>query len=242
MKKKSEEIFEVSGIGPVRIVRSSRARYLNITVKPFKGVRVSVPLGMSYKSAARIVNERKEWIKDAVRKVELIESKQEKFTKNTDNVIRNHKLVFEPKESESTSVKVINGTITVTHPKLIDPASDDVQAVVKNGIVQALRIEAAEYLPERVKMLSEKYGLVYNKLTLKNIKSRWGSCSRVNNINLSIHLMTLPDDLIDYVILHELVHTKVKNHSKKFWRELAGVCTNAKKYDKNLRNYRVVFT
>ena len=86
--------------------------------------------------------------------------------------------------------------------------------------------------------LAEKHNFKYKKVAIKNAKTRWGSCSYVNNINLSLHLMRLPDYLIDYVILHELVHTKIKNHSKDFWHFLDYVSGNAKKLDKELKDYR----
>jgi len=102
-----------------------------------------------------------------------------------------------------------------------------------------LKIEAKEFLPDRVKQHADKIEFKYNKLSLKNIKSRWGSCSRKNNLNLSIHLMRLPDHLIDYVILHELVHTVHHNHSKQFWAMLDKVTGGAKILDKELSKYRI---
>ena len=89
------------------------------------------------------------------------------------------------------------------------------------------------------KVLADKFSFQYNKLSLKNIKSRWGSCSRKNNINLSIHLMRLPDHLIDYVILHELIHTVHHNHSAGFWNLLDDASGGAKRLDKELRKYRL---
>ena len=72
---------------------------------------------------------------------------------------------------------------------------------------------------------------------MRNSKTRWGSCSYENNINLNLHLMRLPNHLIDYVILHELVHTKIKNHSKDFWNLLDVVTGNAKNLDRELKNH-----
>ncbi|MFC1990575.1 M48 family metallopeptidase [Chloroflexota bacterium] len=57
-------------------------------------------------------------------------------------------------------------------------------------------------------------------MSIRNQKTRWGSCSHKNNINLNMKLVLLPDELVDYVILHELVHTRIHNHSKRFWVEL----------------------
>jgi predicted metal-dependent hydrolase len=65
--------------------------------------------------------------------------------------------------------------------------------------------------------LAEKHGFSYNRVFIRNQKTRWGSCSSKNNINLNVNLVRLPGELADYVIIHELVHTRIKNHSKRFW-------------------------
>ena len=84
--------------------------------------------------------------------------------------------------------------------------------------------------------LSIKYNLIYNKLSFKWMKSRWGSCSYRNNISLNLWMIFLPNELINYVILHELVHTKIKNHSQEFWIELEKICKNPKLFNKRLNN------
>ena len=76
-------------------------------------------------------------------------------------------------------------------------------------------------------------------MIIKNNKTRWGSCSHRNNINLSLHLMRLPEHLIDYIIAHELVHTVHKNHSNKFWKDLENVFPGAKAADRELKDYRI---
>jgi len=93
-------------------------------------------------------------------------------------------------------------------------------------------------LISRIEYLANKYGFSYSKVTLKKMKTRWGSCTHHNNISLNIGLIALTDELIDYVILHELVHTKVKNHSKEFWDELGSIIYNPKSFNRELRqNY-----
>ncbi|MDR2814200.1 MAG: M48 family metallopeptidase [Prevotellaceae bacterium] len=88
---------------------------------------------------------------------------------------------------------------------------------------ERFRRQAKQLLPKRVETLAARYGFTYNKISIKNIHSRWGSCSVQNNLNFSIYLMCLPDDLVDYVILHELCHTLHKNHGPKFWALLDAV-------------------
>ena len=81
-------------------------------------------------------------------------------------------------------------------------------------------ISGSQLLINRINELADKYGFIFNKVSVRNQKTRWGSCSKNNNISLNIQLMRLSNSLIDYVILHELVHTVVKNHSILFWNTL----------------------
>jgi predicted metal-dependent hydrolase len=82
---------------------------------------------------------------------------------------------------------------------------------------ERFRRQAKQFLPKRVEALAARHGFTYNKIAIKKIHSRWGSCSAQNNLNFSLYLMCLPDDLVDYVILHELCHTVHKNHGVRFW-------------------------
>ena len=97
--------------------------------------------------------------------------------------------------------------------------------------------EAKKILEGRLRELADKFGFVYNKVSIRNQKTRWGSCSGKNNINLNMQLMNIPNHLIDYILLHELVHTIVKNHSPLFWTTLDGYVGNAKAIDKELKKY-----
>ena len=88
--------------------------------------------------------------------------------------------------------------------------------------------EAREKLSERLAKLAAEHHFQYNRVSIRNQKTRWGSCSSNNNISLNMKLLHLPDQLIDYILLHELVHTRVKNHSQDFWNELETVVPNAR--------------
>ena len=99
---------------------------------------------------------------------------------------------------------------------------------------------AKQELKNRIEELATQNGFKYGKVSIRNQKTRWGSCSDQNNISLNMKLVLLPDELMDYVILHELVHTKIKNHSKKFWAELDKYTGNAKQKAADLRKYGLV--
>ena len=99
--------------------------------------------------------------------------------------------------------------------------------------------EAKEIIRTRLNELSQIHGLNFNRSFIRSQKTRWGSCSTKNNINLNIKLINLPEELRDYVIIHELVHTRVKNHGQQFWSEMAKYYQDPKMIDKKLQNYNL---
>ena len=96
---------------------------------------------------------------------------------------------------------------------------------------------ARKILKQRLDQLCEKHNFLYGNLSIRNQKTRWGSCSAKNNISLNAKLTSLPKELMDYVILHELTHTIVKNHSVLFWDTLGAFLENPRNLDKQLKLY-----
>ncbi|MDZ7370560.1 MAG: M48 family metallopeptidase [candidate division KSB1 bacterium] len=101
------------------------------------------------------------------------------------------------------------------------------------------RNEAKAKLLSRLEALAQKHGFTYNRVFFRCQKTKWGSCSGNDNINLNVKLVQLPDHLIDYVILHELVHLRHKNHGPEFWAELNSLVGDAKKIDRELKKYKL---
>lgn len=97
--------------------------------------------------------------------------------------------------------------------------------------------KAKRKLSRRLKQLAEKHGFTYNRVFIRNQRTRWGSCSSRRNISLNMRLVMIPDELMDYVILHELTHTRFKNHSKDFYAELDRLVGNRKSMDVQLKEY-----
>ncbi len=99
------------------------------------------------------------------------------------------------------------------------------------------RQAARERLIQRLNHLAEKYGFRYNRVFIRDQKARWGSCSSKNNISLSIRLAGLPAELMDYVILHELVHTRQKDHSRDFWAQMDKLVGDGRHLARRMRTY-----
>jgi predicted metal-dependent hydrolase len=160
---------KVHDIGPVLFEASTKAKHLNISVRPFKGVRVAVPKGVSLKKAEQFLRSNTKWIQKRLAKMNQLEK---------------------------------------------------VHKDVSEKLIRIDRKEAKKILVARLKRLAEIYGFTYNKVFIREQKTRWGSCSAKNNISLNVKLLLLPEKLMDFIMLHELVHTRIKNHSKYFWAEL----------------------
>lgn len=104
--------------------------------------------------------------------------------------------------------------------------------------VERMRIAAKQYLPRRTAELAHMWGFKYSGVKIQPSRTRWGSCSGSCSINFSLYLMQVPEHLIDYVILHELCHTKHHDHSPAFWAEMDRVTIGkAKALRQELKKY-----
>ena len=139
-------------------------------------------------------------------------------------------------------VRTTEGRITILCPPKVDFTQKSVQELLRNAIVRALKKAAQAYLPPLLSELAEHYGFKYKKVKITGSKSRWGSCSAAGSINLSCYLMLLPPHLMDYVLLHELTHTREMNHGPKFW-EILDELTEGRAHSlrAELRNFRTSF-
>ena len=90
--------------------------------------------------------------------------------------------------------------------------------------LRALAEQAAISLPERVRQFADRIGVSYGRITIRCQKTRWGSCSAQGNLNFNCLLMLTPEEIRDYVVIHELCHRKHLNHSPEFWAEVQRYC------------------
>ncbi len=220
-------LIDIEGIGPVLFKSDARCRRLSIRIKPFDGVTVLFPPGYSPRKALSFVEEKREWIRKNQAMMVRHEQMKTIFDEQTGFRSRTFELRVVRHRNDQVRMTLEKGILKVAYPEFLNVTDAFVQDAIRYAIEEALRREAKLLLPPRVHYFAKMYGFQVRKVFIKNLKSRWGSCSAVNNINLNLHLMRLPEHLMDYVVLHELCHTREKNHGPGFWRILDDV-TNGK--------------
>ncbi len=102
-----------------------------------------------------------------------------------------------------------------------------------------LRTEAKKYITKETERIASENGFTYNKISIKDMTSRWGSCSAKKNLSFNLKLMYFKPKIIEYVIVHELCHLKEMNHSKNFWLLVENIIPNYKIYRKQLKNFQL---
>jgi len=230
----------VDGIGNVLLIKKCKVKNINIKLYAEGSVKVTLPVYSSYSQAIKVVRSKTPWI--LKQRETLIKRAQEKqIIINSDTVFPylKHKIKFVPGRNNRTGIEIYNGTLKILYPDGINIENKSIQDLIRKGITEAMRIEAKNFLPQRVEELAGKYGFSYRKVFVKNAKTLWGSCSSKNNINLNLNLMRLPEELRDYIIIHELVHTLHRNHGVKFWKLLDQYFGNARLLAKELKSYRI---
>ncbi|WP_281682045.1 M48 family metallopeptidase [Zunongwangia profunda] len=141
--------------------------------------------------------------------------------------------VFQDINSKSVHIDFNESKFKITVPS--DYSQDDIH----NALLEFFRIKAEEKLTPRVRKWAKETGLNYHKLRFQFMEKRWGSCTPNNTIVLNLNAVKLPWSLIDYLIVHELCHTKIKSHSKEFWAELSKHIPNWKSLDELMLGMKI---
>jgi predicted metal-dependent hydrolase len=211
----AQKQIDLDGIGPVLFQRRKGTRTLKLSVRADGKLRVGMPPWMPYKVATTFVYAQQDWIaKHAPPKGELL---------TPDMAIgKTHRLVFSESETATRpSGRIVGTEVRVTHPQGLLYKDEQVQKTAERVAVKALTKQAERLLPQRLQKLAERHGFTYTSVEIRKLRSRWGSCNSRQEIILNCYLLQLPWHLIDYVLLHELVHTRIMRHGEPFWTELS---------------------
>lgn len=217
--------------GTITLRRSARASHVRIKVAPDGRLRASLPLYAPLFLVKRLLkNSRTEL------RAMLAEQHSETTFEQGMAIGKSHSLIVRISSSKAVTATRHGQQIIVTLPADKQLNDIEVARIIRDRVIDALRIEAKSYLPKRLAFLANKYHLSYDKVRFSHASGRWGSCSSNGTISLNIALMKLPFELIDYVLVHELSHTIHMNHSDKFWGLVASGDPQYKIHRKELKN------
>lgn len=202
--------------GDIRVKRVHGAKHVRLRVTGDGTIVATLPK----RAPLRLVNGLVDSSRSELRQLFTTETTRSKqLYENNQRIGASHTLRFT--KSSMTKVSVVGQMIIITSTDPAQWQERKLQELAREGVEKALKHEAKSYLPRRLQYLADQYGFNYASVRFGNAKGRWGSCSSNGTITLNIALMTLPVDVIDYILLHELCHTKHMNHSDEFWALVA---------------------
>ncbi len=240
--------FEHPEFGVIDVYESARCKRISIRILFGKKIRVSTLPRTPESTVLSFINRNVAWIRTAFEKLEQKASQKIIFVPGVQFSTREHELQFtEDLRIKDGRLRVAvtspkggnKGKIDVLYPPNCDLTTDDRQQLIHKAIDFALKNEAKRLLPNLVNEIARRNGLKFSSLDFRNTTSQWGSCSTNDRICLNIQLMRLPDDLVEYVIVHELCHTLEHNHSPRFWAHVDRILNGQAK---NLRSRLKKFT
>ncbi len=229
------KVFEVDGVGSVRVFKRPGTRQLRLSIDAKGSIRLTIPYYTTYGTGLQFIKDRAEWISRYA-------PPQPIALKHGDYIGKAHRLCIAASEQATPSSRLSGSEIRILRPVQCTSHSDELQALINRACIRALRLQAAKLLPKRLERLADLYGFAFASVQVKQLKGRWGSCDNQRRIVLNLYLMQLPWHLIDYVLLHELVHTKYMNHGEGFWNEFIRHQPRARELRQEIKNHQPVLS
>jgi predicted metal-dependent hydrolase len=219
---------------PYRIRISSRARVLHLVIRQESGLEIVAPRGTRRRQIEEALHQKASWILKTMQRVVAIppikDGREFAFIGRTVKLC----LVANPAGKTPHPMITAAGDTLLLH---IQESDRENQEVLRAALEGWYRQRAHEIIPERLITANKVFGFRYGRVTIKEQKSRWGSCSRAGNLNFNWRLLLAPVPVLDYVLTHELAHLKELNHAPAFWRLVAQGCPDYKLQRRWLREH-----
>lgn len=205
---------------PNKIIRCKR-KSLSLIINNYGELIVRAPIKYKDSQIQEFINKKAHWI-------------IEKRTNQA--IIRYNPLLFNEQETITILEKAYS--IVLYDGRLVKIKEDNIlipKTNSKDKLKAFLKRTAKKYLADRVAEIAQKFNFKYRSISISSAKTNWGSCSFQNRLHFTYKLLMCPVSVIYYVIIHELVHTQIKNHSKQYWQAVGLICPNYKQYERWLK-------
>ncbi|MDZ7860596.1 MAG: SprT family zinc-dependent metalloprotease [Candidatus Krumholzibacteriota bacterium] len=204
-----------------KIIRTPRRRTASVQVSPQNEVSIIVPDNLAQVKIDNIIRRKSSWIINKIKTNDAVRHppKPKEYVSGEafSYLGRNYRLKIARGNPQPVELK--NGRFYVYVPDSVKKRDD----LIRDALGEWYKSHAKNKLRSRISMYSERVGVSCRNIKVKNLKSRWGSCSKAGNININWRIIMAPLSIVDYVIVHELCHLKYHNHSKEFWRLLGQI-------------------
>ena len=213
---------------PMALIRNPRARRYVLRLRPDGSARVTIPRGGSAIEARRFAERNRGWVEQELQRLSTRRAHPTRWLAGTEILFRGELVKIETSLNGESGLIRFGGEVA----KVID-SDDDLRAAIERHLWRL----AAKELPTRVIEYATLHQLNVRRITVRNQRSRWGSCSRRGTISLNWRLVQTPPFVRDYIILHELIHLREMNHSSRFWREVERVCPDYETAERWLKQH-----
>lgn len=237
----SSKIFQIEGVGNVEVVKHHAARRITIKLSANKLPRVTIPTLMAYQMGYQFACEKKQWIVEHQQQLAEKCAKPLLFPQGETLATLFHSFVAQLHNGQMFQVRKTDGCHILLVPQQLGIEHQQSQQIIRKYINEQLRSDAKRYLPQYTMQLAQQLGIKVASVSVRNMVSRWGSCSSKADIHLNTQLMRLPHELVQLVVVHELCHIIHHNHSAQF-HALVNKLLNGREaeLEKKLKQYRTV--
>ncbi len=218
------------------LIVSARARQVYLRVEPGRGLLVTIPKRFSRRAIPEIIEAQRQWISASLADIDArTPERYRRWPPETLDLLacaRQVELQYIASKSPATKINAR----WVSASKIVLTASAEDRAAVASGIALLLKAEAKSLLTPWINRLACQHNLTFKRLAIRGQRTLWGSFSSSGTLSLNYKLLFLRPEMVTYVLLHELAHTRHLDHSPLFWRFLDGMIPGARALDAELAN------
>lgn len=227
------ELYDVE-FGEVVIKTIASSRHVKVRINSSGQLTATIPNRFALNTLKRLIDESRDELRPILKKIR--DAQPEAYI-HRQKIGASHVLILNPSDVKTIRSRLKGSEAIVTYPSRLDGANPSVQQAAQAIIRRALKLQAESYLPRQLQYLADTHGYSFRSVTFGNAQGRWGSCTSNKVIRLNIALMKLPMGLIDYVLIHELAHTRELNHSSRFWDLVEAAYPHYKSSRKQLKQF-----
>ncbi len=217
------------------VKRSNRARYIRLEIKPGSGLTAVMPRFYNADLLPSFLQSKQSWIISKLAKYGgrmSTDSKSKPIITDSIPYLGNNMRII--RQSNNGNIE----NIRIEHNNLIINSQLD-NSMLNKALENWYRMQAEKIIGEKAYLASNKLNLNFNRITIRGQNTLWASCSRKKNLSFNWKLLMMPEPVIDYVVIHELMHLVEMNHSKRFWNLVADNCPDWKKHRKTMKDYSI---